>query len=384
MLPARVLGKQVAWLENTDLNPRNGEGDFIQLKNGGVMFAFSEFKGQTSHDNATAYISAVFSHDKGETFGERRELFPLGEGDVNNMCVSLLRMNNGDIGIIYGVKYNYDNGNNMFEGVGLDFFIRRSSDEGKTWSERIRITEYGTYTISQHARVIRLKSGRILMPVNYYAPTDCPWGAHCLMGFYYSDDDGETWVQEPHRIENPVEKEYAGLQETGVIQYDNGTIMAYSRTCIGCQFVCYSYDDGLTWSPVQAAIELTSPESPMQIRRLNNDMTVAAYNPVPGYIGRDWERGRTPLICQVIDGDGSAILEPGRMYLYLEDDISNAYCYPSIFAGDDYFLVAYYHSNNGGTLSACKIKKIMYSEIERTDGALFQNEEAFMERRNKK
>jgi hypothetical protein len=48
----------------------------------------------------------------------------------------------------------------------------------------------------------------------------------------------------------------------------------------------------------------------------------------------------------------------------LEDDPANAYCYPAIFAGDDYFLVAYYHSNNSGVcLSSCKLTKVMQAEL---------------------
>ena len=48
----------------------------------------------------------------------------------------------------------------------------------------------------------------------------------------------------------------------------------------------------------------------------------------------------------------------------LEDDLSSTYCYPSILAVRDGFLVAYYHSNSGDyTLNCLKIAKVYYDEI---------------------
>ena len=50
---------------------------------------------------------------------------------------------------------------------------------------------------------------------------------------------------------------------------------------------------------------------------------------------------------------------------YIEDDLNNGYCYPAIYEGEDYMLVAYYHSNNTDIcLNSTKIIKIYYSEIE--------------------
>ena len=52
-----------------------------------------------------------------------------------------------------------------------------------------------------------------------------------------------------------------------------------------------------------------------------------------------------------------------RMF-YIEDDRKNGYCYPAIIEGKDYFLLAYYHSNNSGVcLNSTKMVRIDYDEI---------------------
>ena len=93
--------------------------------------------------------------------------------------------------------------------------------------------------------------------------------------------------------------------------------------------------------------------------------TVAIFNPVPRIrvFGELYKKGwgRTPYVCAVS-------LDGGLTFpkcFYLEDDLNESYCYPAIIEGDDYFLIAYYHSNGSGIpLNSLKILKIMYDELE--------------------
>ena len=92
--------------------------------------------------------------------------------------------------------------------------------------------------------------------------------------------------------------------------------------------------------------------------------TVAVFNPVPEHVLRPdsepW--GRTPFVIAV-STDRGATFNKEKIF-YLEDDLNNGYCYPAIFEGDNYFLVAYYHSNNTDVcLNSTKILKVMYDEI---------------------
>ena len=73
---------------------------------------------------------------------------------------------------------------------------------------------------------------------------------------------------------------------------------------------------------------------------------------------------------EMVEGKGEAFIknEPSDMpakVFFLEDDPANVYCYPAVFAGEDYLLCAYYHSyDTPRMLSATVIKKVMLSEIE--------------------
>ena len=76
-------------------------------------------------------------------------------------------------------------------------------------------------------------------------------------------------------------------------------------------------------------------------------------------------RGRAPFLMAVseTDGKGHDATAFPDLY-YLEDDMDNDYCYPSIIDGQDYILVAYYHSNGREKpLNNLKIIKITQEEI---------------------
>ena len=65
----KTLGKEVLFLPIGRGNPRNGEGSFLRLPDGAILFAYTEYYGESNDDAATARISACISHDEGEHFG---------------------------------------------------------------------------------------------------------------------------------------------------------------------------------------------------------------------------------------------------------------------------------------------------------------------------
>ena len=357
----KVVGKEVAFIHATETNARNGEGDFIRLKDGTIMLAYSSFFGG-GKDHDKSVIVALFSYDEGETFTNSRVLFPLEEGQTQNMCVNFLRLNNGDIAVFYGGKTP----------TGTELLMRVSRDEGETFSPSKRVIKKDGYYVLENARIIRLKSGRILLPLNKHDIKENGGIGVGKIAFYYSDDDGQTWLDTNNLIEHPDGEIWQGLQETGVTQFDDGTIFAYSRTSCMTQYECFSKDDGITFTTPRASIIFSSPLAPMTIKRLHDKYSVAIYNPIPSYASRKLiqpchESERTPLMLTVVDGDGSNFFETcyHRNFL-LEDDLQNAYCYYSVFVGKDYFLVSYYHSDGDPkrVLRSLKVKKVAFSEIE--------------------
>ena len=136
----KKLGKEVLLLKTSDTNPRNGEGSFIKLSNGSILFGFTEFIGSTREDEENARISAVVSENNGETWSERFILFEKPAGSVNIMSLSFLRMKNGDIGAFYIIK-NQD---------GTDRIVfRRSSDDCKTWTEPVNARKFAAELIKK-------------------------------------------------------------------------------------------------------------------------------------------------------------------------------------------------------------------------------------------
>ena len=362
----KVIGKRVHVIPPVEKNPRNGEGDFVRLPDGRIMFAYSEYYTSDMEDHGPSQITAVFSSDEGESFGDRRVLVAPREDVLNRMCVSFLTMRNGDIGMFYAEKYLTDEGR-----VYMRYMLTRTKD-GEVFSEPMNCAEGIKYSVFENARVIRLSSGRILIPSN-----DHPYDENNklklrgIAEFFYSDDDGKTFHKFSARYENPNTSVSSGLQETGVIEIEGEKILAFSRTDASCQYLALSEDGGETFTTPQPSLFFTSPCSPMHMRHLPNGKTIAVWNPCPPTPLTDVRHNftRTPLACAVVDGKGEKFLGdlltvPAKVFL-LEDDLKEAYCYPAVFAEKDYFLCAYYHSyGQKFILSATVIKKIYYSEIE--------------------
>ena len=128
------ISKESLILRPKENNPRNSEGDFIRLKDGTILFAFSRYAGTSCRDDAFSEIAIVYSYDNGETFTNEPEILVTPDktkNEINVMSVSFLRMQNGDIGLFYIIKYN--------DGLS-NYVLRRSSDEGKSFSEPLFVS----------------------------------------------------------------------------------------------------------------------------------------------------------------------------------------------------------------------------------------------------
>ncbi len=355
----KKVGRQVLFLSTSSGNPRNGEGAFIRLKNGSILFGFTEFLGNSEswNDDANAHISYVISDDEGETWSERKVLFEKPENSLNIMSLSFLRMNNGDIGAFYIVK-NTD---------GTDKIVfTRSADEARSWSDPISCMDclnVQDYYVLNNDRVLKLKSGRILFAVARHSVlkdgVDYMPGELC---FFYSDDDGATWQKTETELKCPFVNNIDGYEEPGLYVLSDGRIWCYIRTSIGFQFEAFSSDDGITWTYPEPNLFFSSPCSPMLVKDCGS-LTAAIFNPVPEHalLGDEFW-GRTPYVLAVSTDKGATFKKENLFYL--EDDLKNGYCYPAVTDCEGGFLVAYYHSNNSGIcLNSTKIIKVMYEEI---------------------
>ena len=350
----KTIGKRVCLLAAGGGIPRNGEGAFARLRDGRILYAFSEYYGTSGGDADPARIAAVCSHDEGETWGERRILLEPDPGDRNIGSVSFLRMENGDLGMFFLRKTGEDCRLNLV----------RSADEGETWSTALPCFGPGYY-VTNNDRVVKLESGRILIPANRHPVPSC---SRSVQGFFASDDDGHSWFKLNPELSHPFPESSTGLQEGGIYQFPDGRIWNYARTRSGSQFMSYSRDDGLSWTAPRGSEIFTGPDSPMLVKDAG-PFTLAVFNPKPRYFGRkDLETAendkdlwaRTPLVC-LVSLDRGATFPEGFL---LEGDPENAYCYPALLPVSDGFLVSYYHSNGSGRcLTSTVIRKVLYSEL---------------------
>ncbi|MEF3304925.1 sialidase family protein [Paenibacillus sp. GYB003] len=356
-------GKIVLDLRPGDNNPRNSEGAFVELKDGRLLFAYSRFAGKSANDDAKASIAARYSADGGETWsGDSIIARPEDHDALNIMSVSLLRLGNGDIGLFYIVRYGWHD---------TRLHLRRSSDEGATWGEPICCVPGRGYYVTNNDRVVRLSSGRLVVPAGYHrmkASSETEWGSfdgRAIAYFFLSDDDGYTWREARNFCSIGAPNSRSDMQEPGVIELANGALWGWARTDLGCQYEVFSHDGGETWSR-PAPSKFTSPCSPLSMKRdPGTGALLAVWNPIPAYNTRRLEKhswGRTPLIGAISKDEGKTW---ERHFAVEREEDGNGCCYVAIHFAGDAVLLAYCagEAEDGICLARLKIRKIAISEL---------------------
>ena len=369
----KQIGKEVCFLKTGVKNPRNGESSFLRLRDGRIMFIYTKYYGDDWTDHAIARLEAIYSDDEGETWSESSILIEKDDEALNLMSASLIRLANGDIGVLYLRKSMKDK-----KLLCMPYFVR-SSDEGKTFSDPICCIEKDGYYCVNNDRLVRLKNGRILFPAAYHGES----GRRPEPGkltVCYSDDDGMSFHQISDFVCSPYH-DHTQLQEPGLYELSDGRVWMFCRTAYGHQYQCFSTDGGMSFGEVTPAFRFTSPDSPMQVRNVHG-RTVAVFNPIGYHCLRedieDWKSPkRTPFVLAVSDDGGLSFVDMSKSFrdgghlpfsrkcFLLESDPENSYCYPAIIETKGGFLVAYYHSDNTPIcLNATKILKVNMDELD--------------------
>ena len=329
-------------------NPRNSEGSFVTLKDGRILFSYTHFY-KTWLDDGPAFIAARYSEDQGQTWSSTDRILVENEGKLNVMCPSLLRLQDGRIALFYMRK------NGLHD---CRLRMRISTDEAESWSEPVLCIPAPGYFITNNDRVIQLSSGRLVVPASYHRRflelkhatesicKDKIRDHHGIALFFLSDDLGATWREAKTWWSLPVPSG-TGLQEPGVVELSDGTLYAFCRTDVGCQYAMCSTDNGETWTPPEPTC-FRSPRSPLSIKRIpSSGDLLAVWNdrsdrwglpkPEPSSVNR------TPLVVAISDNNGRTW---NRAKL-LEGDPANAYAYTAIhFVKDAVFLVYSYGRKN--------------------------------------
>jgi sialidase-1 len=331
---AKYAPQILSVLPPTPGNPRNTEGDFLPLRDGRILFAYTKFTGGGG-DHATAHIAARYSSDLGQTWTPNDVTLLENEGGLNVMSVSLLRLKkSGRIAFFY-LRKDSD--------TKCAPFLRYSTDEGNTWTRDPVpvIQDNPGYHVLNNDRVIQTSRGRLLAPVALHTTADGKWTGRGSVRVYMSDDEGQHWRRSPQILECPDAANATGLQEPGVVELKGGRLMLFCRTALGSQYVSYSTDGGESWTaPGPSA--LVSPVSPASIERIPKTGHLLAVWNDHTQIAPELARRRTPLTLAISRDEGKT-WERKRNIL---EDPKGWYCYTAIEFVKDRILLGF---ASGGT-----------------------------------
>ena len=206
---------------------RGMPGDIVQLKDGSLLMSY------TKDD-----IMGIKSADQGKTWGESFVLVSKPKPPASGYYAhpGFLRLNNGEILLSYiysthpTAPYYAHN------------YVRRSADEGKTWTEQFCMTPHPGYVLVHNDRLFKLSTGRIVAAAEYkaYMPSSRDHSGFVGNAFY-SDDNGHSWQVSKNYVDMYKDQKIE-VQEADAVELKDGRVMMFARTFSGFPVRAYSDD----------------------------------------------------------------------------------------------------------------------------------------------
>ncbi|MHC4230545.1 MAG: sialidase family protein [Planctomycetota bacterium] len=314
-------------IEPSKENPRNSEGDIIELKSGRLCLIYTRFTGG-SGDHATADLAMRTSDDDGGSWSDDR-IVVRRPGGLNVMSVSLLRLASGEIALFYLRKTSKEDCRPL---------MCISTDEARTWSRPVVcITDKVGYYVLNNDRAVQLQQGRLILPVAWHQGPGQNRDTAGVIMCYLSDDNGKTWRRSKDSFKGYApEGQRITVQEPGVVELKDGRLMMFMRTNADSQYVCHSRDGGETWSKAQPS-NLASPLSPASIKRIawTGDL-LCVWNDHSGM--HRYPAGRRTPLCLAVSRDEGRTWSKSRI---IEGNPDGWYCYTAVAFVKDRVLLAY-------------------------------------------
>lgn len=218
-----------------------------------------------------------------------------------------------------GVVYLfYKIGKNPREWFGM---MKSSTDEGKTWSQPIRLPDGILGPIKN--KPVELPGNRLLCPSS--VETDTRWSVHLEI----FDMNIGAWTQIP--VESGTS--FDVIQPT-LLKHSSTRYQILCRSRQNVVVSSFSDDSGQTWQPL-TPLPLPNPNSGIDGATLTDGTFLLVYNPLQ--MGADWYNGRNKLSV-ASSADGIRWKE----ILVLEDRNTGEFSYPAIIlSGNGHVYITY-------------------------------------------
>ncbi|MFI4912814.1 MAG: exo-alpha-sialidase [Sedimentisphaeraceae bacterium JB056] len=172
-------------------------------------------------EGASVAIKSLEVEGEFEAVPQKVKVFTCGEnGYAYYRIPAIIRAKDGTLLAFAEGRHDslHDNGN-------IDQVIKRSFDNGKSWSDFKVLHDNGNYNASNPCPILDEKTGRI----HYVYTTYQRWGADEYAIYYrYSDDSGASWSQPVDVKQNTVGNDWGALHPGPGhgIMLDNGRLLA--------------------------------------------------------------------------------------------------------------------------------------------------------------
>jgi alpha-L-fucosidase len=192
--------------------------------------------------------------------------------------------------------------------------MKRSSDDGKTWSDPEQLPEGFIGPVKN--KPLELADGTILCPSS--VEKGGTWRIHLEA----MSDEGRTWKKIPIGGQ-----EGFGLIQPSILTYPDGKLQVLCRSRQDAIVSAWSEDGGKTWSGCEKT-DLPNPNSGIDAATLRSGLQVLVFNPTVR--GETWSEGRNKLSVSV-SSDGKM----WRDVYSLEDERTGEFSYPAIIQTAD-------------------------------------------------
>ncbi len=280
---------------------RWSEGSIVSIDGKNHLMMVVTALGFGGHDDTPGDILRADSLDGGRTWTPMDQLtvFQKNLGKANVMSPSLLRLDNGDLLCFFMLK------NRALVDCGT--WVRRSADNGKTWSEPKRLP-YDGYGGLSSDRALQTSTGRIIVP---------SWVSHDSLNSthvycFYSDDLGKSWKRTAYlampkgssgRKTNPA------AEEPMVVELEDGRLMMFIRNYLKSIYASYSDDNGTTWSKPKSS-GIPAPGAMPTVRRMPDGNLLLIYNYGPWEkIDGPWPRNQLASLVSTDNGKSWSSLQ---------------------------------------------------------------------------